>query len=206
MKVVCLSDTHERHEDIRVPEADLLLHAGDFTFRGEAFAIIKFNSWLHSLPHKNKVVIAGNHDFLFQNNRAVARSLLSAATYLEDSGTVIDGLKIWGTPWQPWFHDWAFNLISEAELKEKFDLIPEGTDILIAHSPPKGILDRTGMGVQVGSSALLEAIYRIKPRLVVFGHVHEAYGITEKDQMIFVNACNCNLAYHPVNRPIVVEL
>ena len=113
MRVVLVSDTHNRHAAIAVPDGDLLVHAGDATSRGTPQEVAAFNAWLLRLPHRHKVFIAGNHDFLFQQQPAQARALLAAVPglkYLEDEETTVEGLRIWGTPWQPWFYDWAFNL------------------------------------------------------------------------------------------------
>ena len=96
-------------------------------------------------------------------------------------------------------------LKTEEELKQKFDLIPEGTDILICHSPPAGILDRNVFGQSCGSSALLKSIYRVRPRVVVFGHIHESYGRVEKDGIFFVNASTCTTDYRPRNPPVQLQ-
>lgn len=206
MRIVCLSDTHNLHDRITVPEGDLLIHAGDATMRGTLEEIVVFDAWLASLPHRHKVVVAGNHDFLFEREPALARQLLRSAVYLQDSGVELDGLELWGSPWQPWFFDWAFNLRRGAPLREKWDLIPESTDVLITHGPPHGILDRVDGGELVGCEELLQAILRCRPRLHVFGHIHEGYGQEKRDGVTFVNASNCNRAYRPVNPPVVVDL
>jgi len=210
MKICCISDTHERHESLEIPKADLLLHAGDITGRGSPTALSKFNEWCRSLLDRGVVrkiiTIAGNHDFLFEDNAEQARSLLTASTYLQDSGIEWEGLRIWGTPWQPWFFDWAFNLKTEEELDQKFQQIPAGTQILISHGPPKGILDRTARREHVGSQALLGRIREVKPRIVIFGHIHEAYGMIEEHGTIFMNASSCDLGYRPINKPVLVEL
>ena len=210
MKICCISDTHEMHRSIVVPKSDVLLHAGDLTFRGDPAKVVEFNQWCRQLLQqmlvREIICIAGNHDFIFEDHPTKARSLLTAVTYLEDSEAVVAGIKCYGTPWQPWFFDWAFNLRTEKQLKAKFDRIPEGTQILICHSPPRGILDANTAGEHCGSAALLDAVYRVRPKLVVFGHIHEAYGMLVKDGMTFVNASTCTLDYKPVNPPIVVEL
>ena len=133
MKFVCLADTHCLHNKIEVPDGDVLLHAGDFTMRGKEKNIRDFSDFLGKLPHEHKIVIAGNHDLLFEKNPPVAQKLLTNCTYLQDSFTVIEGLKIYGSPWQPWFYDWAFNLQRGAEIRAKWDLIPDDTDILLTH-------------------------------------------------------------------------
>ena len=218
MRVVCVSDTHGRHEAVRVPDGDLLVHAGDLTLRGERREVEDLNAWLAELPHRHKVVIAGNHDWLFQREPSLARSCLTAATYLEDSLVTIWGLKVYGTPWQPWFMDWAFNLPRGRALREKWALIPHDTDILITHAPPHGIGDRlagpvfralsflAGQGGRAGCRDLLTAVRRLRPRLHVFEHIHEGYGTEVRGRTLFANASCCDERLRPRNPPIVVQL
>lgn len=210
LRICCISDTHERHADLAVPTCDILLHAGDLTMMGEPEAILSFDRWVGELIRKERarhvVAIAGNHDFLFQHEPRRARNLLQSAVYLQDSEAELYRLRIWGTPWQPWFYDWAFNLRHEDELAREFQKIPLGTDILLCHSPPKGILDSTHDGRSTGSSSLLSRIQQVRPKLVVFGHIHESYGKVVQDGIIYVNASTCNLNYDPENPPIVIEL
>jgi Icc-related predicted phosphoesterase len=218
MRIVCLSDTHNLHGRIRVPDADLLIHAGDATMHGTPEELEAFDAWLAGLPHRHKVVVAGNHDFLFEQEPERARGILHSAVYLQDSGVEIEGLRLWGSPWQPWFFDWAFNLRRGRLLREKWDLIPDATDILITHGPPHGILDRvggplprlmagvTGRLAHVGCEELRVAVFRLRPRLHVFGHIHECYGREDRDGIAFLNASNCSRAYKAANPPLVVEL
>lgn len=206
MRVVLLSDTHSRHDEIVVPDGDLLIHAGDFTKRGRRPEIEAFDRWLGTLPHPHKVVIAGNHDFAFENEPAAARSWITNATYLQDEGGTFAGLKIWGSPWTPRFFDWAFNLDRGEPLRRVWDRIPAGLDVVVTHGPPRGILDRCSNGDHAGCDDLRDAIERVKPRLHVFGHIHEAYGKREQDGIGYVNACSCTLSYVPSRAPIVVDL
>ncbi len=206
MRIVCLSDTHDLLDKLEVPDGDLLVHAGDFTKRGDLPAIRTFNEQLAALPHPHKVVIAGNHDFAFEQDPEAARACLTAATYLEDAEVEIAGLRIYGSPWQPWFFNWAFNLQRGAPLREKWALIPEGLDILLTHGPPAGFGDLCVNGNRVGCQDLLEAIQRVQPRLHVFGHIHEDYGRWSLGSTTLINACNCTLRYKPINAPVVVDL
>jgi Icc-related predicted phosphoesterase len=205
MRIVCVSDTHSRHDAIRVPDGDLLIHAGDGTKRGTRDQVESLDRWLGSLPHRHKVLIAGNHDFAFERD-ATARTWIRHATYLQDEEVVVEGLRIWGSPWQPRFFDWAFNRDRGRDIASVWKLIPNGTDILVTHGPPLGILDMTEADEAVGCEDLLEHVRRVRPKLHVFGHIHEAYGRTEQDGTIFVNAASCDLAYRPVNAPVVVDL
>jgi predicted phosphohydrolase len=206
MRVVCLSDTHDLHDRLDVPDGDVLVHAGDFTMSGREAQIRAFDAWLGGLPHRHKIVVAGNHDWLFEREPEKARSLLTHAVYLQDSDTTVAGLRFWGAPWQPWFFDWAFNLRRGPDLAAKWALIPQGVDVLITHGPPLGVLDVTDRGEHVGCEDLLEALERVRPRLHVFGHIHESYGRVDADGRVSVNASNCSLEYRPVNPAVVVDL
>lgn len=187
-RIVCVSDTHARHHLTRVPNGDILVHAGDLTRHGSLDDVEAFDRWLGHLPHRHKIVICGNHDFCFQEQPAKARARITNAIYLEDSGCEIDGLTFWGSPWQPWFGGWAFNLPRGEELDAKWAKIPVGVDVLITHGPPEGILDRTKRGELAGCRDLLNRVYEVKPRLHVFGHIHEAAGRVDTDDTTFVNA------------------
>lgn len=211
MRVVCISDTHLRHEQITIPDGDVLVHAGDSTMVGRDGDIIRFNHWLGTLPHSYKIIIAGNHDFLFESDPALAEGLITNAHYLRDSAVVIEGLKFYGSPWQPWFMDWAFNLQRGTEIKSKWDLIHEDTDVLVTHGPPHGILDLVPrdnlQGYEhIGCKDLLRAVRKVKPRLHIFGHIHEGYGVLRRSKTVYVNASVCDGAYRPVNQPLVVDL
>lgn len=210
MRIVCLSDTHNCNEQIKVPEGDILIHAGDATITGTIPEITAFNQWFAGLPHKVKIFVAGNHDWLFETDNNYARSLLSKdIIYLQDSFTKIEGLKFYGSPWQPRFYDWAFNLNRGKELAGKWNLIPDDTDILITHGPPFGILDEVPRRFWVentGCEELRKRVEAIRPELHIFGHIHCAYGVTEKFGVKFINASNCDEEYKPTQPPIVVDL
>lgn len=206
MRIVCQSDTHGLHARLSVPDGDVLVHAGDFSMNGRPQEIERFDRWLAALPHRHKIVVAGNHDFLFEHEPTRARALLPSAIYLRDELAEVAGLRVWGSPWQPWFFDWAFNLPRGPELAAKWALIPDAVDVLVTHGPPFAVLDRTASGEEVGCRDLLHALARVRPRLHVFGHIHEAYGRHERDGTVFVNASNCDLRYQAVQPPVVVEL
>ncbi|MCE9584539.1 MAG: metallophosphatase domain-containing protein [Planctomycetes bacterium] len=210
-RIVCISDTHNHHSAVRLPPGDVLVHAGDVSGMGRPHEIESFSAWLGAQPFAHKVVIAGNHDWLFERDPAQAREILSkgcpGVVYLQDSGVEIRGLKFWGSPWQPEFCGWAFNIVRREDLAKKWALIPADTDVLLTHGPPRGILDRTMSGDEVGCDALAAEVgSRVRPRLHVFGHIHEAYGMVERGGVTHVNASICTLAYRPTNRPVVREL
>jgi Icc-related predicted phosphoesterase len=188
MRIVCVSDTHSDHAKTIIPDGDILVHAGDITRHGDLADVESFNRWLGTLPHPHKVVICGNHDFCFQDQAEAARAWMTEAIYLEDSGCEIHGLKFYGSPWQPWYGGWAFNLPRGPELAAKWAKIPAGIDVLLTHGPPEGILDQTHRGEAAGCRDLYNRVRAIKPRLHVFGHIHEAAGTYELDGILFVNA------------------
>ena len=175
-RIVAMADTHNRHSALVVPDGDVLIHAGDLTARGSLPELEAVADWLRAQPHAHKVVVGGNHDFALQRNPEVARALFHGLTFLEDSEVTLAGLRLWGSPWQPWFYDWAFNLKRGPELDAKWKLIPEGIDVLVTHGPPLGFGDKCDDGERVGCEDLLRHLSRVKPRLHLFGHIHEDRG------------------------------
>lgn len=205
-RIVCLSDTHNCTKEISVPDGDILIHAGDATIQGTIDEIVFFNEWFSRLPHLYKIFVAGNHDWLFETNPKLAESLIdSKIFYLRDSMIEIENLKIYGSPWQPRFFDWAFNLNRGAEMAEKWKLIPDHVDVLITHGPPNGILDETPRGDCAGCEELRKRVEEIRPRLHVFGHIHFGYGKLKKFGVEFANASVCDENYFPLNPPLVFD-
>lgn len=214
MRIVCVSDTHNCNEAIAVPDGDLIIHAGDATVNGTEAEVDAFIDWFSNLPHERKIFVAGNHDWLFERDELASKKLLSRGViYLEDSVTKVKGLKVYGSPWQPRFFDWAFNLNRGDELAEKWKLIPDDIDILITHGPPMGILDEVPRqwGIEnTGCEELKRRVAEIaehgRLKLHVFGHIHCGYGTHEEFGMKFVNASTCDEDYRPTQLPIVVDL
>lgn len=225
IRFVCFSDTHGMHDLIpreHRPPADVLLHAGDFTNTGEPEQVKSFGEWLSAYPAQEKIVIAGNHDITFHEQyyktRGAARfhrggaydchkarSSLTGCTYLEDSSVDVLGYKVYGSPWQPDFCDWAFNLPRGQEIRKKWEAIPDDTDILLVHGPPAGHGDRCRHG-RVGCQDLLEVVQSRAISVVVAGHLHEDHGCTTDEVTLFVNASTCTSEYNPTHRPIVFDL
>jgi Icc-related predicted phosphoesterase len=204
MKIVCISDTHGFHDQVKIPNGDMLLIAGDIT-KGTIPSTKKFNEWLGTLPHQYKVMIAGNHDWIFQKNKEKIPELITNAIYLEETDIEIEGLKIWGSPWTPWFLNWAFNIPPGYE-SDYWKNIPSNTDILITHGPPRGILDYVPKDHEhAGCKELLKKVFEIKPKIHVFGHLHSNHGIKEENETKFINATICNEDYKPINEPIIIE-
>lgn len=213
MRIVCLSDTHGRHAEIpSIPEGDVLVHAGDFT-RFDTFAdYANFNQWLGTLPHPHKIVISGNHERTLESNISMGSLLLSNAIYLLDQEVVIDGVKFYGSPWQPEFYNWAFNLPRGEPLRRIWAKIPDDVQVLITHGPPFGILDKTrgfegDEGEHVGCRELTARLKSLKElRLSVFGHIHESAGVLQDRDVTFVNASICNHKYRVANSVKVINI
>lgn len=208
MKITVISDTHGQHRSLKLPKGDMLIHAGDVSKRGHPVEIEDFLDWFSKQKFTYKVFIAGNHDFFFEqaHPRIIEQMIPKGVIYLNDSGCEIEGLKLWGSPITPWFNNWAFNRERGAEIKPHWDLIPIDTDILITHGPPFGILDETVYSKRTGCEELLLKVYQVKPKLHVFGHIHEDYGQYTKGDTTFVNASVLDDHYQLVNQPVVIKL
>lgn len=206
VRLVLISDTHGRHA-FDIPEGDVLVHAGDGCSRGTLAEAEAWAAFLRRQPHRHKIVVAGNHDRLFEHSPETARALFADFDYLEDSGCERAGLRFWGSPWQPAYRNWAFQLPRGSALAAMWRRIPDTVDVLVTHGPPHGIADQTWDGRVVGCEALREAVLgRVRPRLHVFGHIHECYGCTALGGTLFANACTCDRAYRAANPPLVVDL
>lgn len=199
-KIVALSDTHGRHRRLDVPEGDILIVAGDIT--GGGVRLEDVADWLDELDHPHKFVVAGNCDGTIERDPDAARRVLSSATYLQDEAVEAEGLKIYGSPWQPVFLNMAFNLPRGEPLAKKWASIPEDTDVLVTHGPPHGVLDETSRGERVGDRALATRVTDVRPGLHIFGHIHESRGTDRRDDTLFVNAA-CNSSGR---NPFVLEM
>jgi len=210
MKVVAIGDTHGKHDDLDMPDGDLLIHTGDMSDYGDISDIDLFNYWLGTLDYKDIVVIAGNHDMVFEKQPAAARAALTNAIYLQDTWTDIGGYIVYGTPWTPHFNDWAFNRKRGLELREVYDKIPEQTDILVSHGPAWRLGDwvknRWGVYEHAGSKEMLRALVRVRPKYHIFGHIHVAYGQYMAGDITCLNVSSINKYHEIANPPVVFEL
>jgi Icc-related predicted phosphoesterase len=206
MRIVAISDTHNLHQEISIPDGDILIHAGDFTERGTLEELLDFEKFFRQLPHKHKLIVAGNHDFYLEDHPEESARILSDYTYLLDQSVTIDGVKFYGSPWQPRFQHWAFNLDRGAEIKKKWDLIPEDVDILITHGAPFGIGDQTFLEENIGCEELLKAVQRKKPKYHIFGHIHEGFGTQVIGETTFLNVAVCNMHYRAANAATIIDL
>jgi Icc-related predicted phosphoesterase len=211
MRVVTTADIHGHLPE--VPPCDVLVIAGDITpladhevgFQAQ-WLDTDLRAWLEVVPAGHVIAVAGNHDFVFE--RAADRVPELPWTYLRDSDCTIDGVRFWGSPWTPWFMDWAFNAPRDDEaeqfLTERYATCPDDVDVIVLHGPPIGYGDRTGRGVDAGSTAALELIDRRAAQLCVFGHIHEGRGEWRRGSTTLANVTYVDLAYRPIDAPLTV--
>lgn len=235
--MVFISDTHGMHERIvlPLPAGDVLVHCGDFSDRGSLRQIDNLLDWMARQNYRHKILIAGNHDMTLDVTKVpspetcrdrVRNALFTHGVhYLQDSSATLAfdhgrSLTVWGSPWQPEFCGWGFNLTRGAALGKKWALIPAwpATDVLVTHGPPQGILDYVPEGGSLaGCEALLADLPRTRPRLHAFGHIHEGYGVyqapastsssaSSAPSTLFVNASCCTAEYECTNPPVVCRV
>ena len=194
MKFIAISDTHCRHRSLRIPKGDVLLHAGDISLRGDRREIVDFLDWFGKLPHPHKIFIAGNHDFFFEREKASAikKLLPDSVQYLKEETIDINGIKIWGSPYTPWFFKWAFNKRRGVALAEHWKNIPSDADVLLTHGPAYGILDVVIGEQNAGDKDLLKKLLEVKPKVHICGHIHESHGMVRRHGIRFINACVLN--------------
>jgi predicted phosphohydrolase len=206
VRLVLISDTHELHRELSVPDGDILIHAGDFTMCSRSMtAVGDFNAWLGELPHPRKILVPGNHEFFLEADPS-KRSMLSNATVLINEETEIEGLRIWGSPVTP-LYGGAFGLSSADDRRQLYAQIPGNIHVLVTHGAPLGTLDSPpGAGFHNGCLELMEAVVRVQPKLHVFGHVHGAYGIFQADHTTFANAALLGVDGGLDRSPIVLQM
>jgi len=217
MKITLISDTHTKHNQLDglLPGGDLIIHSGDMSSMGYKHEIQQFLKWYNNLDYTNKVFIAGNHDWGFQEDPKMCKELLELykkVTYLQDNLGLIGEdyetlVKVYGSPWQPEFYSWAFNLPRMgSELEQKWADIPLDTDILVTHGPSWGNLDTVnGQSVPLGCELLTERIKVVKPKIHVCGHIHTGYGYKFDGDSHFFNASVLDERYNLTQKPFTFE-
>ncbi len=208
-----ISDTHGKHKYLTskaynniLGSGDCIIHAGDISNLGKVGEIKDFLDWFSNTDYTHKIFIAGNHDFGFEVVQDIAPEYKEKGVhYLFDSEVVIDGVKFYGSPWQPEFYNWAFNLPRGEKLAEKWKKIPGNTDVLITHGPAHGMLDHTPQGELVGCKDLFNRVMEVQPKIHVCGHIHSGYGQKSIDGVEFLNASVLDERYEHAHKPIVVN-
>ena len=197
MTILHLSDTHGVHRELGLlPEADVIVHTGDFTWAGTEGEALDFMDWFCGLPYRHKVFIAGNHDgCLYGGN---IEGLPDDCHYLCGSGVTIDGVRFWGVPL--FIED-----VHSKQYAAMLDAVPYDTDVLLTHQPPRGILDMS-KDDHYGSQSILQTIQYVMPKVHLFGHVHDAYGMTKMRGTLFSNAAVVDDGYALTHVPRVIEV
>ena len=180
LQIVALSDSHNATKRVEIPDGDILIHAGDFSFQGIASEIQDFIEWMKEQPHKHKLWIAGNHELGiedFPDNANVIDNETNS-TYIHDKVIEIEGLKFLGCNFTPEFNNWAFNL-TERQSKIYWENAPEA-DVVVCHGPPYGILDSVTPEYKhhrpLGCIHFKNYLERVKPKVAIFGHIHGGFG------------------------------
>ena len=206
MEIVAISDTHNKHEQVILGSGDILIHAGDATNLGTEKEVLKFLNWFREQDFRLKILVPGNHDFLYEKSPGFARILTeeNEIVLLIDETIEIEGLVIHGSPQTPWFMDWAFNVERGPDIAKYWEKIPEKTDILITHGPPHNILD-TINEEHAGCEELTMRVLQVKPKAHIFGHIHQSYGFTKFGDTGFYNVAQCNEASRIENLPQKIE-
>ena len=197
IKIWHISDTHTYHGLLKVPEGiDMVIHSGDATNPRDPYSseqeMLDFLRWFSSLPIKHKVFVAGNHDLCVERNLITKIDFMkNGIVYLENDYTEVEGIKIWGSPFTPTFgQGWAFNKKRSA-LHDIWKEIPDDVDIVVVHGPPKGILDLAYHQLNCiefcGDEALRKRMYLLKPKLCLFGHIHNNEDIINAGTMKLSN-------------------
>lgn len=217
-RITVISDTHGKHEKLNsfLDGGDILIHAGDISSMGHNHEITNFCKWFDGIDNYDlKVFIAGNHDYGFEERWDEVSQIVNSyktITYLQDDwvGFQKNNLKeirIWGSPWQPEFYSWAFNLPRNGnELEAKWNEIPTDTDILITHGPAWGYVDTViGRTDHLGCEKLIDRIEQIKPTIHICGHIHSGYGYQTNGNTHFINASVLNEQYVFSQKPITFD-
>jgi predicted phosphodiesterase len=221
VKICLISDTHTRHNEVEVPECDILIHSGDYTSRGYRHEVEDFYKWLTKQNQVSTIVfIEGNHDIhadskFNKETRADEWFQDLQDEYLSDrivrlcnTGVQTFGLNIWGSPITPDFYPefWGFNMTRGEKIARHWETIPDNTDILVTHGPPFAILDNTPRNELVGCSHLIWKINQINLKIHTFGHIHHSHGIKEVNKTTFVNAAQCNERNQIEYKPRLITL
>lgn len=218
-KICVISDTHCKWNKLVIPECDILISCGDYSFRGELHVVKDFHKWLNKQPAKHIISVQGNHEKFVESNFALskltAQEVCPRVHFIDEGLVEVEGLRIWCSAITPFFYDWAWNRYPGEEIQKHWDLIPSNVDVICTHAPVFGILDGVlefdksfgEWGTKhVGCPQLLKKVFEIKPKYHLCGHIHSGYGIEELDGINFINASICDEQYKAVNSPIIFEI
>jgi Icc-related predicted phosphoesterase len=216
LKIVCISDVHNKYQKLVIPECDILISAGDYSFTGTPTEVNQFHAWFSLQPGKHKISVQGNHELGvekdFQLSKQLAQHECPGVHFIDEGLVEIEGLKIWCSAITPEFCDWAWNR-NQFDIIRHWKMIPDDINILVTHGPPYGILDQTTYANGdirpgfLGCPRLLERIKELKDLdLHFFGHIHHPGG--QQKHLFgksFYNAAVCDEMYCPTNPITIVD-
>ncbi len=197
IKLTIISDTHMRHNELGTLKGDVLIHCGDMfdLFENRPDDIENVDAWFGRQDFDIILCIGGNHDRALEDRGDKTTPFFKNAIYLEDEAYLYKGLTFYGTPWVPFLKGHAFYADSMM-LQEKWSKIPVETDVLITHTPPAGIFDRSSRGQNLGCPNLANRVAEIAPNIHCYGHVHAAGGMSKKFRTTYIEECRKNLGQH----------
>ena len=209
MKIVCISDVHGEWDKVTIPECDLLISAGDYSWKGEKRMVAEFHEWLHKQPAKHIISVQGNHELWVEKNFAEAQQaayiVCPRAVFIDEGLVNVEGVSIYCSAITPFYCNWAWNRHPGADIQSHWDKIPDNVDVVVTHGPAYGILDAV-RDRHTGCPQLLKRLLEVKPKLHVCGHIHEGYGDSVMHGIQFINASICNRKYEAVNQPVIFNV
>ncbi len=202
MNAMFIGDTYGQHDAILLPRGNMIVHAGNITKNGTRAEVEDFLQWFSSLPYKHKIFIAGAHDRFLETDPAAVRAMIpEGVVYLEESGVEIEGLKIWGSPYNCYNHGSAFSC-DATEIVAHWEKIPAETDMVIIHTPAYGVLDENFKGEHEGSKELLRRLVKVEPKYFIYGHRQSTHGYEYRHGIHFINASVSNEEFKITHKPV----
>lgn len=202
MRITIISDTHRQHAALGRLSGDVLIHCGDMfsLFESDEGDLHSIDQWFGMQDFQAILCIGGNHDLVLEAKVQQDPAPFKHAIYLQDSDFVLNGVRFWGAPWTPELRGHAF-FQDDAELHDSWAKIPRDTQVLVTHTPPADILDRSSRGLDLGCRYLHAAVSRLSPTLHCFGHVHASAGRERIGDTTFINASSVNSQFRIARTP-----
>lgn len=207
MKFYIISDTHGEHAKLGRLSGDVLIHCGDFAIgsHNEEATLKDLDHWFGEQAFGQVICVGGNHDFLVEEKRRRGEPIFRNAVCLQDELLEVGGIRFYGAPWVPELTEWA-HFLAPVELQRAWQRIPQDLDVLITHTPPRGIRDLNSRGQACGCELLRERVLAVRPRVHCFGHIHASAGTESRQHTHFVNAASVNSQYKLSREPVVVHI
>ena len=207
MRLTIISDTHNEHHKLGKLQGDVLIHCGEmFTLANRAnYVIEEMDEWFGEQKFELILCTGGNHDVALQDRLLKTSKPFKNAIYLQDESYEYRGTKFYGSPWVPDLYRHAFYQ-DEQQLAMKWAMIPSDTDVLITHTPPADILDRSSRGLDLGCGKLAGELERVCPKLHCFGHVHASSGQLMREGTHYVNASSVDSQFKLARPPYEIVI